>query len=197
MGELLIVIKRISDNAVMSYETRGGTVPTDEEFQAGAAANFGGVAADYAIVRSTDPAIITRVMRGDDFTLGANNVFSFAASDAKRFLIASVNKTEVLDDGVDFALITLQARNTNAQGNVGSLATGVNATINVFVEAPWGTVRVPVTFQNGVATKRLVRRDVRDEGMWRIPSGAISPLYKTRPVGTVEVEIMSSIEDNV
>lgn len=197
MSEVLVVLKRASDNAVLARELRGGRIPTDAEFQAAAASRLGGVASDYVIVRSTNDAIKERVMRGDEFALNNANAFDFSADNAKRFLLASTNKTEVLDDGVDFALITLTARNTNAQGGIGAVASGVNATIRVTIEAPWGLVKVPVTFVNGVATKRLRRRAARDEGVWRIPANVPNALYKVRPVGVVEVEIMSVLEDDV
>ena len=194
---ILVIIKRVSNNEILSRELRGGSLPTDAEFLAGAVTVFGGAPQDYNVVRSTGAQIIARVTRGDEFTLDASNVFSFAIGDAKRFLLASVNKTEVNNDGVDFAVVTLQARNTNASGDIGALATGVNGTIKVLFDAPWGTVKARCTFVNGVATKRLRRRNERDEGFWKIPSESPSPAYKTRPVGVVVVEIEGSLEDDV
>ncbi len=166
-GQLIAVFK---SGVAVESGYRNAQIPTDDTFKTGAAKQNGGVADDYKVVRVTDLAHIERAENGDQYIIGEDGSVDFTPENARRFICATTDKTEIAGDGVEEATVTLQACLTNsADGTRGANDDAFAGDVSVAVGSPRGVHKTKATFVAGKATIKIKKRIDTDIGQWEVP----------------------------
>jgi len=129
-------------------------------------ANFGGVAADYSYYQMTQNEV-DRFQNGDDYVLtwAAKEItaLDFTTEDAKRHIKIYADKSEIDDDGIDTAQITIEVWKADKS----AIDTAVTATKKLIISAPTGIIPVKVTVTNGTVTRPF---KTTKAGTWIFPA---------------------------
>jgi len=111
-----------------------------------------------------------RLSNGDQFELiwsssdstGIVTGISFSIEDSKQWLQFSINKSDILSDGIED--ITIESKVMDSDNL--NIDTTFNGTIDIQISSPRGPAKMRFSFNSGIASKTLVTTDA---GTWKIP----------------------------
>jgi hypothetical protein len=166
-------VGKISDKSLV--ETSGTYLPDDPPDAAiltNIKARLGGVDADYSVYHiSNTGSDAQRVLTGDSVALtwtgDSVTGISFASEDAKKWIQSSIDKTFILADGVEEAIINITILTANKSGT----DTSFNGNLDINIGTPTGGNKYRFYFYNGVASRSL---KTTNAGKFTIPAGRMT-----------------------
>ena len=126
---------------------------------------FGGVVGDYSFFEMDNTDVIQVQDQWEHTVVWTANEITdidWTPETSKRWLKVSCDKTEIENDGVEVAVITLEAWKADLSG----IDTNLNGTILMPIVTPFGARSVKVAVTNGVMVKNF---KTDKSGSWNFP----------------------------